>query len=136
MAMFRGDKAQLAESCYYEMFNSCKVLTVAPETLPATTLAPSCYVSMFAGCTSLTTAPVLPAQTLVWDCYTSLFNQCASLNYVKCLATDMRASGSSASCLTGWLNGVSSTGTFVKAANVEWPSGTSGIPEGWTVEEL
>jgi hypothetical protein len=126
----------LAESCYYEMFNSCKVLTVAPETLPATTLAPSCYVSMFAGCTSLTTAPVLPAQTLVWDCYTSMFNQCSSLNYVKCLATDMSASGSSASCLTGWLNGVSSTGTFVKAANAQWPSGVSGIPEGWTVEEL
>lgn len=126
----------LAESCYYEMFNSCKVLTVAPETLPATTLAPSCYVSMFAGCTSLTTAPVLPAQTLVWDCYTSMFNQCSSLNYVKCLATDMSASGSSASCLTGWLNGVSSTGTFVKAANAQWPTGVSGIPEGWTVEEL
>lgn len=32
--------------------------------------------------------------------------------------------------------GVSPTGTFVKKAGVDWPTGNSGIPSGWTVVEV
>ena len=47
------------------------------------------------------------------------------------LATDISAE----SCLDNWLEGVSSTGTFTKAAEMESLStGVSGIPEGWTVK--
>ena len=119
----------LARSCYSGMFTSCSGLTSAPE-LPATALAPYCYSQMFAVCSSLTTAPVLPAESLADHCYNAMFNQCTSLNYVKCLAFDISAEG----CTSFWLNNVSSTGTFVKQANSQWPEGTSGIPEGWTVE--
>lgn len=87
---------------------------------------------MFQGCTSLTVAPELPATTLVNGCYQYMFSNCANLNYIKCLATDISAP----TCLNGWTNGVSSTGTFVKAAGVTYPTGTSGIPSGWTVEEI
>ena len=48
------------------------------------------------------------------------------------LATNISARN----CLNNWVSGVSSTGTFVKSANVEIPTGTSGIPEGWTVQEV
>ncbi len=85
---------------------------------------------MFAGCTSLTKAPVLSASTLSENQYKNMFNGCTSLNYIKCLATDISASD----CTDGWLDGVSSSGTFVKAASMNnWPSGASGIPSGWTV---
>ena len=61
-----------------------------------------------------------------------MFYNCNNLNYVKMLATDISAS----SCLQAWLYGVASTGTFVKAASMtELPSGTSGIPANWTVED-
>lgn len=113
------------------MFAGCTSLTTAPE-LPATTLAFTCYENMFYGCTSLTTAPELPATTLNGWCYNKMFDGCSSLNYVKCLATDISASYA----LADWLSGVSSTGTFVKAAGVSWPSGISGIPNGWTVQEV
>lgn len=119
----------LATYCYYGMFGGCTSLTVAPE-LPATTLDYACYREMFRGCTSLTTAPELPATTLAERCYYYMFDGCSSLNYIKMLATDISAS----SCLTNWVSGVSSTGTFVKnPAMTSLPSGNSGIPSGWAV---
>ena len=117
----------LANSCYYQMFSGCTSLTSAPE-LPATTLTEECYHSMFLGCTSLISAPVLPATTLANQCYYGMFTGCTHLNYVKCLATDISASD----CLTWWLMDVAYPGTFVKADGVQWPSGPSGIPNGWT----
>lgn len=119
----------LALSCYYSMFRSCTSLINAPE-LPAVSLAENCYTSMFSGCTALTTAPVLSAPTLVSNCYGYMFYDCSSLNYLKCLSVDISAEN----CASYWLFGVSSKGTFVKSAQMnDWPTGTSGIPEGWTV---
>ena len=120
----------LASDCYYEMFSGCTSLTTAPE-LPATTLASNCYNAMFQSCTSLTTAPELPATTLANFCYEDMFYDCTSLNYIKCLATDRSATN----CTLRWLYGVASTGTFTKASGVSWPSGRSGIPNGWTIQD-
>lgn len=121
----------LADSCYYRMFYGCSALTSAPA-LPATTLATSCYNYMFSGCTSLVTSPVLAAPTLVQNCYSFMFERCRNLVNITCLATDRSAQNATAS----WLYNASTTGTFTKAAGVEWPTGTSGIPSGWTVVEV
>lgn len=119
----------LSVNCYYQMFYGCTRLTTAPE-LPATILAVSCYRYMFSDCTSLTTVPELTAITLTKRCYYGMFSSCRKLNYIKCLATDISASN----CTTDWVKNVTSTGTFVKAAEMEdWPTGASGIPLGWTV---
>ena len=121
----------LANDCYYQMFYGSKSLTAAPE-LPATTLCDYCYREMFSGCTSLTTAPELPATTLRDYCYQSMFSGCASLKQITMLATDISAS----SCLNNWVDGVSSTGTFVKHPDMtSLPTGSSGIPSNWTVED-
>lgn len=120
----------LATSCYNNMFYCCYNLITAPE-LPATTLAAYCYRYMFQNCTSLTTAPKLSATTLVSRCYSSMFEGCTKLNYIKMLATDISAS----SCLSNWVYNVASTGIFVKHPNMtSLPTGTSGIPSGWTVQ--
>ena len=147
----------LATYCYYNMFRNCTSLTVVQSILPATTLKSSCYQSMFEGCTSLITAPELPATTLANYCYYRMFYGCTSLatapdlnankfaNYcyqemfyncvnissIVCLATDVSSSRYPAS----WVHNVSSSGTFTKAANANWPSGSGGIPVGWTVIE-
>ena len=119
----------LANYCYYGMFRGCTSLTEAPE-LPATTLAQSCYNYMFQGCTSLTTAPELKATTLASGCYSHMFDGCSKLNYIKMLATNISAN----SCLYYWVEGVASSGTFVKNTNMtSLPNGVSGIPNGWTV---
>lgn len=120
---------KLVSECYYAMFGDCKAL-VTVKNLPATTLAPYCYYRMFTGCKSLTSVPMLPAKTLESSCYNLMFYNCSSLDYIKMMATDISAS----SCLSNWVSGVASSGTFVKDPSMtSLTTGTSGIPEGWTV---
>ena len=120
----------LTDSCYNCMFYGCTSLTTAPE-LPATTLAYGCYYAMFSGCTSLTTTPELPATTLTESCYEYMFSGCTNLNEITMLATDISAYG----CLKYWVSRVASTGTFIKHPDMtSLPTGTSGIPSGWTVQ--
>ena len=112
------------------MFQDCIALTTAPE-LPATILAEDCYQCMFQGCIGLTAAPALPATSLANGCYGAMFYGCSNLNYIKMLATNISASN----CLYNWVNVVSATGTFVKSSFATWDvSGSSGVPDGWTVE--
>ena len=120
----------LSGYCYFSMFSGCTSLTAAPV-LPATTLADSCYYYMFYGCTSLTVAPELPATTLVSNCYGYMFRNCASLNYIKAMFITI----SHWSDISNWVNGVASSGTFVKNSAATWnATGNSGIPSGWTVQ--
>ena len=138
MSMLFGDNAADNYSlsgknyAFYKLFGNCtNIVNVDSNFLPATTLTTSCYSNMFQGCSSLTTAPALPATTLADSCYYFMFSNCTKLNYIKMLATNISAS----SCLSNWVKGVSSTGTFVKnAAMTNLPTGTSGIPRGWTVQ--
>jgi hypothetical protein len=86
---------------------------------------------MFQGCTSLTTAPVLPAMTLSQYCYLYMFSGCTNLNYIKAMFTTTPG----VSYTNNWVNGVASTGTFVKNSAATWDvTGVYGIPTGWTVE--
>ena len=122
----------LSNSCYSGMFEGCSNLTTSPE-LPATTLQAYCYSTMFRFCPNLTVAPELHATTLSQECYYNMFFGCKNLKYIKMLATDISASN----CLYDWVWSVSSTGTFVKsAAMTSLPTGNSGIPSGWTVQNV
>lgn len=112
------------ENAYANMFNNCQSLIAAPD-LPATNVNFGSYSAMFRGCISLRKTGIItghPSSTMFWGC--------SSLSEVTCLADDIN----SENCQQ-WLNGVSPTGTFIKAAGVEWPTGVNGIPDGWTVQE-
>lgn len=90
-----------------------------------------CFYRLFIGDEKLAVAPDLPATTLKASCYQEMFFNCSNLSYVQCMATSIAASD----CVSNWLQGVASAGTFVKDARMNaWPSGASGIPAGWTVE--
>ena len=119
----------LAPYCYSNMFSGCTSLSSAPA-LPAETLAEECYYEMFSGCTSLTSAPALPAESLAPYCYCEMFEGCTKLSSVTMLATDISAYN----CLQGWLDSVSETGTFTKAAAMNEETLKGYIPSGWTVQ--
>ncbi len=122
----------IADGCYNTMFKGCTALVNVPSILPAETLAASCYSSMFYGCSSLVSAPILPAKTLEYFCYNQMFIYCSSLKEVTSLAIDINATN----CLKYWLRYVSAEGTFTKDPEMSsWPTGVSGIPSGWTVED-
>jgi len=61
-----------------------------------------------------------------------MFKGCTKLNSVTCLATDISASNAT----NNWLSGVAATGTFTKAGMTSWTSGGSGIPDGWTKNNI
>lgn len=118
----------LSESCYYHMFEGCTNLTRVPE-LPANALATACYSGMFIGCTNITESPFLEATTLVNGCYDSMFANCSNLSTVHCYATSISARYAT----NNWLDGVKSSGVFEKDPSITWPSGPSGVPQGWYV---
>ena len=92
-----------------------------------------CFNSLFYECSKLVYASdlVLPATTLAESCYSSMFNGCSNLNYIKAMFTTVPSS----TYTSNWVNGVPSTGTFVKNAAATWDvTGTSGVPTGWAVE--
>ena len=121
----------LEDRCYVNMFKGCTGLTTAPV-LPATTLRDYCYAAMFSGCTGLTAAPELPATELKGYCYYEMFKGCTNLSSVTCLATDIGANN----CKTDWLKDVAATGTFNGSGSNTWTIGASGIPTGWTYNNL
>lgn len=123
----------LASHCYNDMFGGCTGLTTAPSVLPATTLVPYCYESMFVQCTSLTTAPDILARngTGVTYAISQMFRNCFSLNYIKCM---LEGTINPRYFSWYWVQNVSSSGTFVKAANATWETGDDGIPTNWTVQ--
>ena len=87
---------------------------------------------MFDWCSALRTAPELPATTLASNCYRGMFDKCTNLNYIKCLAIDGINQNNSTE---NWVFGVAATGTFVKDRAASWPTGSSGIPSGWTTQD-
>lgn len=120
----------LTTSGFNSFFHYCTGLTDASNLILPTTTLPDCYGKMFIGCTNLTTAPELPATILAENSYNQIFSGCTNLNYIKCLATDISANGST----YNWVGGVAASGTFVKNSSMTgWTYGSDGIPEGWTV---
>lgn len=137
MSIASGDSfasaTTVVENQFHNLFESCTGLTNTENlVLPSTTLSNECYEGMFRDCTNLTNAPELPAATLASLCNNSMFFGCSSLSAITCLATDISATD----CTYNWVNGVASTGTFVKAGNMTgWTTGWDGIPSGWTVSD-
>lgn len=116
---------------YNSMFYGCRSLLIAPKILPATNLGSRCYQQMFMLCTSLIKTPDLIAATSMGDNpYYRMFRGCRSLNEVRCLTASINNEARE------WLYDVSSTGTFYKKIGATWPTGSDGIPEGWTVVEV
>ena len=123
---------ELPSYCYQQMFYNCSALTAAPE-LPATQLASYCYNQMFRGCYALTAAPDLPATELPNYCYYQMFFACSKLATVTCLATSgINWNGSTTKWLDGAGSQVEGTKTVYTVSTANWPSGTNGIPTGWT----
>ena len=120
------------EASMANMFKSCTSLVNPPIMDGLTTLKKNGCIYMFDGCSKLESAPYLPAATLNTSSYNYMFRNCSKLKYIKCLATNISASG----CLYNWLSGVASGGTFVKHPEMaSWPRSASGIPSSWTVLE-
>lgn len=122
----------LVSSCYYYTYYGCTSMT-NPGVISATTVATYCCYGMYYRCSSLQTGPDLLATSLASYCYYYMFSQCSSLNRIKMLAITLDGYYP----LSYWMNGVSSTGLFIKHPHATWTNtGSSGVPTGWTVTSV
>ena len=127
-----------ANNAFYGLFAGAEKLVNNTErllVLPATTLMEGCYQDMFNGCKGIEKAPELPAPKLEKNCYQEMFYDCAKLNHVKCLATDIKAEGST----KDWLGkaGTEATGEKVLETLVPMTANSDdGVPTSWTAQKI
>ena len=117
----------ISANCYNATYYGCTNLVSIPSILPATSLRGYCYSQTFQNCSKITTAPILPAPSLSGHSYTGMFNGCSMLNKVITYATNWDADQAE-----NFLNNVSATGDFYNLGGATIPTGTNGIPSGWT----
>ena len=120
------------ERCFQYAFQGCVGLMNTPSIIPAERTTRSTFAYTFHGCSKLKKAPVLKTKTLTQECYSNLFYNCYVLNEITTYADNISAT----SCLKNWLNNVSATGDFYNLGSATYPSGTNGIPSGWTEHKL
>lgn len=119
-----------------QMFYNCRNLVDVPFSLHITSDSSTYwyrFYQMFYGCTSLVKAPTIITDVTSFDsqAFNGMYGGCTNLNYIKFITP----SGTiSTNYFGSWVNGVASSGTFVKHPNATWTTGTSGIPSGWTVQ--
>lgn len=86
--------------------------------------------SMFAGST-IEKGPILASQTADMEGYSHIFENCVHLKSVTCLLSRIYYG-----VINDWMLNVPAGGVLTKVKGVEYPSGASGIPEGWDVVEI
>lgn len=125
---FRNDSA----NAFIALFrNETNLVDASSLQLNAEFVPAAAYDTMFAHCENLESAPIIKGQTFSNGSCNVLFIDCVKINRIECHATNP-ASGQ----FFQWVHNVSVNGVFVKKRGVSWPSGISGIPSGWTVEEI
>ena len=139
-AMFYGDTAlkympkllnqYLNTSCYANMFLNCSNLDSSISELPAKYAPAGCYQSMFRNCTSLTTAPEIKAEELERISCLRMFQNDSALSSIQVHFTNWKFDDQATS---GWVEGVSSTGSFTKPSSLTLIKDDDHIPNGWSV---
>lgn len=126
--------ASVKPGAYYYMFMECTDLVLPPKEISCTSFTEGDrgqFEGMFYGCSSLEESPIINISTLPKQALKVAFRYCTNIKKVTLLATDI----SHSNCLQGWLDHASASGVIVKRSSVTLPSGTSGVPTGWTVED-
>lgn len=115
------------------MFSGCRKLKYKPNVVLNYITYYDCY-RMFYNCSSLPEGIDILAENISGQSgCEGMYQGCSALNNIKCLATSL----SGDTCVKNWVNGVAASGTFIKAASMnDWPTGVSGIPSGWNIQNI
>lgn len=91
------------------------------------------FANILSYCNNITNGPIILTEDLYANkqCFLQAFYRCSNLSKITCKATTNIDTN-----FSSWVYGVSSTGTFYKAAGATWPTGNNGIPSGWTVQNI
>jgi hypothetical protein len=102
------------------MFSGCTSLTEVDLTFTGNYRSLG---GMFQNCTGLTKASITAPNI---EYCPNMFSGCSNLSYIKLDTGSFNNN-------TNFSSGVAASGTFLKRANVDIPTGVDGIPSGWTI---
>jgi surface protein len=125
---------ELQYYCFYGLFKErAKSITTAPY-MPAKTLVEGAYRQMFYNCPNLKSIDIGIEDTsnVPYGMYYMLYT-CTSLTEIKVHFTKW---STATDCFNGWVQGVASSGTFIKPAELPEEYNSKRIPSGWTVENV
>lgn len=88
------------------------------------------FTRMFYNCSNIESITCDVENLNIQNCTQYMFNNCSKLSYMDF------SKATNPGNYYGFSKNVAANGTFVKKAGVSWPSGTNGIPSGWTVIEV
>lgn len=114
----------------YSMFSTCLNLVNAQD-VRVKVMRDYCAQNMFNGCSSMVAGPVIWATDMGGGCMRMAFSGCSLLSSVTIHATTL---GNYA--LEMWLRGVAASGTLTCPQSLVLESGESGLPTGWTRNNL
>jgi hypothetical protein len=147
----------VGNSSFYNYFNRCTNLITAPRFENVTTVGNNGFQNCFEDCTSLVTAPTFESVTTVGDSgFSNCFIKCTSLVtaprfenvttvgnngfyiiFYNCTSLQVvytpNVTTWNTSNFKNWLFNVPPSGVIYKPANLTIPTGTNGVPEGWTI---
>lgn len=115
--------------CFTRLFFNEINLVKAPDLIQQN-IALSSYNSMLRGCSIKEIE--LYAEIIPVYAYYNFMYGCSLLTKVTTRMTDITASD----CITNWLGNVSPTGDFYCPSTLTIPTGSNGIPSGWTRHDL
>jgi len=116
------------------MFEGCSNLEIIPMELPAVHNIGYAYEGMFRYCDSMEISPAINNITIdgIFGSYNAcqyMFEYCTNLKEIYLKGSTYATTDQ----FDSWVSGVSPTGKFYKLPSVSFPTGESGIPEGWEI---
>lgn len=137
MSMVAGDNFQEAEFVnnggLTSLFQRNTGIVSAENLIIPVNNTQSCFILLFSGCSNMVKGPKITAtDTPAQYAYNGMFIGCSSLTSIS---TD---SPYTSGCYNNWLNNASASGTIYYTDD-SWqnaPTGTSGIPSGWTATKV
>ena len=121
--------AVITEFCFYALFSHCSTLITAPY-ISSKDPANYSYRALFSYCDNLTNCTI-NVTTIASGCFYRMLRDCSSLKTIT-----IRVSDYSDTSFNGWLVNASTNGDFYCPAELTIPTGTSGIPSGWTRHDI
>lgn len=125
------DAYYMDQYIFANLMNGASHLRSMPLIKNVNTSQPRIFYNAFRG-TGITETTLLEQEVLTNQFYQGAFHSCSNLKIVKTKMTDISASNP----LSNWLSGVAPTGDFYCPASLTIPTGSNGIPSGWTRHDI
>lgn len=126
-----GRIATVGDSGFSDTFGGCTSMVSAPDWRTITTVGQQAFNGTFSGCTIAEGPDLRNVTSMGSKAFYNTYYNCRSIEKVYAPSI----SSWDTTDFYGWLTNAPASGTIYKPANLSIPSGSSGVPSGWTTQD-